>query len=425
MRRTAWTGRINEARDRNGSSLLSLRIIRNSSCTTDKAMAAYSRNILVVDDEPENLRFLGRLLADDGYQVRVADSGERALEALGSIAGEERPDLILLDVLMPAGMDGIETCRRIKSRERMRTIPVIFLTGKDDRDTMVRAFDAGGADYVLKPINTDVLRARVRAHSELGRLSCELELALAERTRELREANEKLRRLALEISLTEERERKRLARDLHDSPMQGLALAQMQFASAARRRDDESDRLLETGLGLLSDALAELRSVQFEISPPLLYEEGLAPALRWLASHTKQRFALDLTFAEAGPAAALDQKVAVVLFQCARELVHNLVKHAKATRGWVELITGDGFVHVVVADNGIGMPPSTLVAPRSAGSGYGLFSVQERLALLGGVLSMESLPAGTRAEIRVPSSRPALGPSRQATDRGQSAGHPG
>jgi CheY-like chemotaxis protein len=117
----------------------------------EQPMEAPTRNILIVDDEPENIRFLGRLLAGQGYRVHVADSGERALDTLDSIACEEPIDLILLDILMPDGIDGIETCRRVKSRQDMQRVPVIFLTEKDDRETMVQAFEAGGADYVSSP----------------------------------------------------------------------------------------------------------------------------------------------------------------------------------------------------------------------------------------------------------------------------------
>lgn len=143
------------------------------------------RSILVVDDDPRNLRVVGSLLKESGYQVHVADSGELAL----AIAGEVPLDLILLDIRMPRGMDGLETCRQLKADDRTRPIPMIFLTGKEDEETTVRAFTAGGADYVKKPFDAQVLLARVRTQVELGVLSRTLERALAERTQELRDAN--------------------------------------------------------------------------------------------------------------------------------------------------------------------------------------------------------------------------------------------
>jgi len=357
-------------------------------------------HILVVDDEWENIRLMGNLLTAQGYQVHVAESGERALAIVREMTPEVPLDLILLDILMPAGIDGLETCRRLKTCQESRHTPVIFLTGKEEEATMVRAFDAGGADYVLKPFNTDVLLARVRTHCRLGQLSRSLESALAERTRELRDANEQLRQLAMETTLIEEREKQRLARELHDSPMQKLALAQAQITSAARRRDQEAAERLATGLELLREALEELRSLQFELSPPLLEQEGLIPALAWLASHATRRFGLKVSCVAPALIPALDPNLAVVLFQCARELVYNLAKHAAASAGWIELDSVAHEIRLVVSDNGKGFRPAS--GQQRGGGGYGLFSLRERLKLFGGRLVIESGTAGARVTVRIP-----------------------
>ena len=356
------------------------------------------RSILVVDDDPYNVRVVGSLLKESGYRVHAANSGELAL----AIAGEIPLDLILLDILMPRGMNGLETCRRLKADDRTRPVPVIFLTGKEDEETMVRAFAAGGADYVKKPFDARVLLARVRTHVELGLLSRALERALAERTRELSDANARLRQLALEVSLIEEREKKRLAGELHDSPMQKLALAQMQIASAAQCRDSESDALLESGLELMREALGELRSLQFELSPPCLYQEGLAPALKWLASHATRRFGV--AFAVALPRAlpTLDRNLTIVLFQCVRELIYNVARHAHALAGRIELEAQDNAVQLMVSDDGQGFPPAAATRQPGIGGGYGLFGMRERLALLGGDLAIESDAGISRVSIRVP-----------------------
>ena len=355
------------------------------------------RSILVADDDPHNIRAVGSLLKESGYQVHVADSGELAL----AIAGEVPLDLILLDIRMPRGMDGLETCRRLKADDRTRPIPVIFLTGKEDEETTVRAFTAGGADYVKKPFDAQVLLARVRTQVELGLLSRTLERALAERTQELRDANARLRQLAMEVSLIEERERKRLAGELHDSPMQKLALAQMQIA-AAQRRDNESEALLESGLELMREALGELRSLQFELSPPCLYQEGLAPALEWLASHATRRFGIAFSVALPPALPTLDRNLAIVLFQCARELIYNVAKHACASAGWIELAVWDDAVRLVVSDDGQGFPPDAATRQPGVGGGYGLFGVRERLALLGGDLAIELDAGGARVSLWAP-----------------------
>ena len=280
---------------------------------------------------------------------------------------------------------------------------MIFLTGKEDEETMICAFEAGGADYVKKPFNAQVLLARVRTHTELGLLSRHLERTLAKRTQELSDANAKLRQLAIEISLIEEREKKRLAGNLHDSPMQKLALAQMQIASAGQYLDEESDQLLESGLELLRDALQELRFLQFELSPPLLYQEGLAAALQWLASHARQRWAIEMGFVGAQSLPALDTDLAIILFQFARELVYNVAKHAKASHAWIRLDTEDGEIRLMIEDNGQGTGSSLSTAATDGKySGFGLFSIRERLTLLGGGLSIESNQSGTRVLVSIP-----------------------
>ncbi len=120
--------------------------------------------VLVVDDEPLNVDLLQQELAEAGYRTLSAASGEKAIE----IAAKERPDLVLLDVMM-AGIDGYETCRRLKAGEATGAIPVIFLTALSDSFEKVRGFGAGAVDYVTKPFDTEELLARVRTHIALRR----------------------------------------------------------------------------------------------------------------------------------------------------------------------------------------------------------------------------------------------------------------
>jgi len=124
-----------------------------------------SARILVIDDAPANIQALSAILKQEGYQISVATNGRQALEVLGRL----RPDLILLDVMMPE-MDGFETCRRIKASTHWREIPVIFLTAKTETADIVRGFELGAVDYVAKPFNAHELLARVKTHLELDYL---------------------------------------------------------------------------------------------------------------------------------------------------------------------------------------------------------------------------------------------------------------
>jgi len=121
-----------------------------------------AKRILIVDDAPENIDVLTGALTD--YRKSIALNGEKALDLLNR--AETLPDLILLDIQMP-GMDGFEVCKRLKEDERTREIPVIFLTGETDTDSVVRGFELGAADYVIKPFNTSELMARVRTQLAL------------------------------------------------------------------------------------------------------------------------------------------------------------------------------------------------------------------------------------------------------------------
>lgn len=133
------------------------------------------RSVLVVDDQPANLKVLLDFLKNEDFQLYVADSGKRALSTLDNI----QPDLILLDVMMP-DMDGFETCRQIKSKECSTDIPVIFMTALDSVEDKLAGFEAGGVDYITKPFQQVEVLARVNTHIALRRRELELQRALDE-----------------------------------------------------------------------------------------------------------------------------------------------------------------------------------------------------------------------------------------------------
>ena len=155
----------------------------------DPASAARP-HVLIVDDLPANLGVLQGVLEEAGFHVLVATSGERALTRLAYM----RPDLILLDVNMP-GLDGYETCRRLKADARWRETPVIFLTAQDDAVDKLRGFEAGAVDYITKPLHAEEVLARVRAHLQIR----SLQRALAEKNALLETAM--ARRLEAEAQL--------------------------------------------------------------------------------------------------------------------------------------------------------------------------------------------------------------------------------
>lgn len=141
-------------------------------------------NILIVDDTPDNLRLLSSMLSEQGYRIRLAPNGQRALSAIEKVP----PDLILLDIMMP-DMDGYEVCEKLKANKSTKDIPVIFISALSEEFEKTRAFSSGGVDYVTKPFFEKEVLARIQAHLELKRAREEL-VTLCN---QLTEANEELK----------------------------------------------------------------------------------------------------------------------------------------------------------------------------------------------------------------------------------------
>jgi len=127
--------------------------------TTTHQIAMENEVVLIVDDSPETLGMLNEALEETGLSVLIALEGKQAI----SIAQKMTPDIILLDALMP-NLDGFETCKQLKENPRLSDIPIIFMTGLSDTESIVKGFNAGGVDYLTKPINPDELIARMRVH---------------------------------------------------------------------------------------------------------------------------------------------------------------------------------------------------------------------------------------------------------------------
>ncbi len=147
--------------------------------------------MLLVDDNPANLDLLTRVLEPQGYRILVAQSGEAAI----ALARRASPDLILLDIMLP-GVDGYETCRRLKQHEETAGAPVVFISARNDASSLVEGFSAGGVDYVIKPFRAEEVLSRVDTHLRLSRLAKELASRNAELERqaaELTAANDRLR----------------------------------------------------------------------------------------------------------------------------------------------------------------------------------------------------------------------------------------
>ena len=358
--------------------------------------------ILIVDDEKIYLDVLIGILQLE-YRILLARSGE---EALRRLRDGNRPDLILLDLFMP-GIDGYETCRRIKEDPTTHDIPLIFLTSRDDVEGETFGLGLGAVDYITKPISPPTVKARIQTHLALRRARRELErhnevleLRVKERTRSLRQ-------VGAELVLAEERERRRIARELHDGPIQRLVLAKINLgrlkSGLKAEQCGDIDNISET----IDTTLKELRTLMVQVSPPVLYELGLGPAVEWLAESVLGGHGIRFRVDSAESYDRLNEETRVFLFRAIRELMLNIVKHARAGRAAISINTSEGEMLIEVRDDGVGMADMAASKPGVNG-GFGLFVLRDRIDMLGGKLSFES-NGGTCVTMSVPKSTEEIG----------------
>jgi|GEM_PF-1711633 len=238
---------------------------------------------------------------------------------------------------------------------------------------------------------------RVRSEERVRDLNSTLEIRVRERTIQLV-------RLTHELIRTEQRERKRLASLLHDHLQQLLVAAQL-FNRAARKdvKEQEPKELLERVSGLLDESIIASKSLTFELYPPILQEAGLVAAMTWLANWMSEKHGLIVEIQADSEIEPDKEGMCIFLFQAVRELLFNVVKHSGTKNASISISRmKENSVLIVVSDRGIGFGP-TASSINWGSAGFGLFSIRERLNLLGGCIEVESAPGnGTRVSLFTP-----------------------
>ncbi len=216
-----------------------------------------------------------------------------------------------------------------------------------------------------------------------------------------------LKGLASELSLAEERERRRIARGLHDNIAQRLLLAKLQLQSPLWRQcTAATGDYINDACATLDDVINDIQSLTFELSSPALYELSFDAAVdKWLEDQVRNKYDIDCHLTSGREPIVLDDTLKVTLFQAVRELLTNVVKHAQAATVNVGIGTVAGTIQVTVEDDGIGFDTSKAHSPAHTDErgGFGLFSVRERMQYIGGDIDIQSSPGnGTRVTLRLP-----------------------
>jgi signal transduction histidine kinase len=228
-----------------------------------------------------------------------------------------------------------------------------------------------------------------KVHQGYREANVRLEHEVRERSlteKELRLNQERLRALSSELVMAEERERRRIAVELHDRIGQALAVLRLQVELLLGQAPADPENAGKIRV-LIEDIIHDSRTLIFEISPPVLYELGLGPAIEWLAEEIMAYHDIRIEVQDRLDA-PLEDNVRAMIFRSVRELLYNVVKHAEADRARVRLGQAGNDIRIVVEDNGIGFTPEKNHKDERNNRGFGLFSIQERFHQLGGRLDI-------------------------------------
>jgi len=345
-------------------------------------------NILMVDDQPAKLLSYEVILHELNENLIKANSGREALEHLL----KEDIAVVLMDVSMPE-IDGFELADMIRQHPRYQKTAIIFISGVHLTDLdRLKGYERGAVDYISVPVNPELLRARVSIFADLHRKTHQLEVL-----------NKELRHLSSNLIATQDDERRRIARELHDSLGQELSAAKMMVDKiVSLNRSTESTKEATEISNLIDHAIQQVRSISYLLHPPLLDEIGLQSALQFYLEGFTKRSGIEVSLEvkpSSFPRLALEMETAI--FRIIQEAVTNVFRHSGAREAWVTLQLEGDRVIVTVRDNGRGVADGVMKGkPDRIGVGIG--GMRQRVKEFAGDLRIGNANPGTIVEVSVP-----------------------
>jgi signal transduction histidine kinase len=345
-------------------------------------------NILMVDDQPGKLLGYEAILGELEENLIHAASGNEALAQLlkNDVA------VVLIDVNMP-GMDGFELADMIRQHPRFEQTAMIFVSAVHMTDLdRLKGYERGGVDYISVPVIPELLRAKVKVFAELHRKS-----------QQLGEMNEELRLLSGRLLVAQDAERRRIARELHDSLGQHLVSVKMTLDMLSGTDVPNKAELLSVATESLERAIAETRTLSHLLHPPLLDEAGFVSAARLYVEGFGKRSGIEARLDLPLIADRLPESTELALFRVLQESLTNVHRHSGSCSVEIQLEIADCQAKLTVRDFGHGMPAGLLDRfGQSHTVGVGLSGMRERVKDLGGQLNISSDQLGTTIVVTVP-----------------------
>lgn len=363
--------------------------------------------ILIVEDESLVAQDLHNMLAALGYDVvAIVPSGERALAVIAATP----PQLILMDIAIQGGMDGIETAAEI---HRLYRLPIIFITALGDTLTVQRAKIAEPFGYLYKPFEQREIHAAIEMSLYKHAMETQLresEASLRRSERKYREAGDQLQKLTRHLQDIREKERTHLAHELHDELGQILTAMKMDASWLLSKIPDgeKNLRARAADLSALADqTLKTVRRLAQEMRPGVLDDLGLSTALEWQAAEFAERTGIRCRVQSIVDESHLTKDQATALFRIVQESLTNASRHSGATEVTITLNETPGTIALRIADNGRGIAEEEIRAGRS----LGLLGMRERAAAAGGTFAIAGRAGeGTTVSVEIPASPGSAGP---------------